>query len=367
MVVTQVQELDPYFRLAEVLDRIPNGFTKTEDGSHLKILQWIFTPEEADLASKMKLMAETVEELSTRLDIPMEGLEDKLENMVKRGQIQGLNTSTGKRYGLIPFAVGVYEEQLDRMDKELAMLVEDWFEKSKYKDLFGTEPAIFKVIPINRVIKPELEIYPYEIAEEIIKRSKSWGIRECICKKHQGLLGKFCQYPSKVCLNFAKKENAFDNSELTKAITMDKALEYLRESEEAGLIHCSMNIQSGHSYICNCCTCCCGVLRALTERDQPHAFVNSNFLMSVAEEECSGCETCVDRCQFDALEVNKDEICEVDVNRCVGCGVCAISCPEEALGLIARDSSEKTIPIATFNEWMTQKAASRNVDPSDLM
>jgi len=52
--------LDPYERLAETLDNVPNGFAKTEDGTHLKVLQWIYTPDEADITSKMKLMPETV-------------------------------------------------------------------------------------------------------------------------------------------------------------------------------------------------------------------------------------------------------------------------------------------------------------------
>ncbi|MFX0052653.1 MAG: ATP-binding protein [Candidatus Hermodarchaeota archaeon] len=360
------ETLDPYERLADTLDKIPNGYTKTEDGTHIRVLQWIYTPEEADLSSKMKLKGETAKELAVRLNIPINGLEEKLETMYAKGQIYAINSSRGRRYGLIPFVVGIYEEQLNSMDQKFAQLIEEYFDKSKYKDLFGTEPAIFKVIPINRVIKPELEIYPYEIAEEIINQSNSWGIRECVCKKQQELLHKPCKYPTKVCLNFSHKEKAFVKSRLTKTITKGEALEYLRQAEEAGLIHCTMNIQKRHQYICNCCTCCCGVLRGLTVRNQTHSFVKSNFIMTVDEELCIGCEICIDRCQFDALEV-VDDVCTVDLKKCVGCGVCAISCSEEALILVDRDPSEKTKPLKDFDDWMTQKAISRQVDQSDLL
>jgi Pyruvate/2-oxoacid:ferredoxin oxidoreductase delta subunit len=362
---SSTHELDIYRKLADLLDKIPNGFTKTEDDTHIKLLQWIYTPEEAELTCKMKLRGETVEELALRLNLPKNVLEEKLKIMHSKGQIYASKRSSGKRYGLMPYVVGVYEEQLERMDKEFATLTEEWFDKSKYADLFGTEPAIFKVIPINRVIKPELEIYPYEQAEEIINRAKSWGVRECICKKQQDLLGNKCQYPAKICLNFSSRENTFENHRLTTAITKEQALEYLRKAEESGLVHCSMNIQTGHEYICNCCTCCCGVLRALTKREQPHAFVKSNFIIAVDEDLCGSCATCLDRCQFDALTLNEDDICEVDINRCVGCGVCAIKCPEDALALIER--VEKTEPLVTFKDWMTQKAKSRQVNPSDLL
>ncbi|MHA2245021.1 MAG: ATP-binding protein [Candidatus Hodarchaeales archaeon] len=360
-------KLDPFEKLAKTLNKIPNGFTNTKDDIHLKVLKWIFTEDEADLASKMKLMGETLEELSSRLDIAIEGgLGDKLEKMVKKGQILGINTSTGRRYALMPYIVGIYEEQLDRMDQEFAQIHEDYMEKHEENGLFDTEPPIFKVIPIKRVIKTELTIYPYEIAEVLIKRSKSWGVRECVCKKQQNLLGKPCSYPTTVCLVFSRRENTFDEDELSQSITKQEALKHLKDAEKAGLIHCSMNVQTGQNYICNCCTCCCAILRNLTEWGRHFGFVKSNFQIQVDDELCEGCETCVDRCPFGALEVI-DALCEVDLTKCVGCGVCAVECPEEALSLVARHPEETSQPPETVKDWMTQKAMSRKVDPSDLL
>ncbi|MFW9955370.1 MAG: DUF362 domain-containing protein [Candidatus Thorarchaeota archaeon] len=352
-------------RLAAVLDRIPNSFTHVDDDSHIKVLQWIFTEEEADLASRMKLKGETIEEMSERLEEDSGHLEPLLKVMAEKGQIRSWNSSTGRRYALIPFAVGIYEEQLGRMDKEFARRAEDYFIKGQGKGLFDTEPAVFKVIPINRVVKAELEIKPYQIAEDMINNAKAWGLRECICKKQQELLDNKCIYPSSVCLIFAKKENVFDHDELTKAITREEALEKLRETEEAGLVHCTMNIQDGHYYICNCCTCCCNILRGVAESNQPHAFVKSDYIMSVDADLCTGCETCVERCQFDALSVPED-ICTVDIEKCIGCGVCAITCPEDALALIDR-SGERIEPPKGLMDWMTQKAMNRGIDPSDLL
>ncbi len=123
--VTTTEDIDDaYQRLAEVLDKIPNSYARVEDGTHLKILRWIFTPEEADLASRMKLRGETLEEMADRLKLNTEGMESKLETMHEKGQIRAWNSSTGRRYALIPFAVGIYEEQLGRMDKEFAQLAE---------------------------------------------------------------------------------------------------------------------------------------------------------------------------------------------------------------------------------------------------
>lgn len=359
--------MNSYEKLAAVLDTIPNGFPAVEDGTHLRILEWIFTPEEAEIASQLKLKGETIEELSKRIE-PANELEPLLDVMITKGQINSwMSKSAGARkYGLMPFAVGIYEEQLNRMDSKFAKILEDYFEHG-FKKITATEPVIFQVIPVNQSLDADLEIHPFEKAEQLIESSSSWGVRECICKKQKELIDEPCSYPTTVCLVFAQnKENAFEDSELIKPITKEESLKLLRESEDAGLVHCSYNVQSGHQYICNCCTCCCGVLRGVDQLENPREYIKTDFVMTVDADLCSGCGTCIDRCQFGALSL-PDDICVVDSNRCVGCGVCAIVCPENALELIRVETPEKPKQPDNQMDWMSQRAMSRGVDPSDLM
>jgi electron transport complex protein RnfB len=360
--------MNSYEKLAATLDKIPNGFPSTEDGIHLKILEWIFSPDEAELASHLKLSGETLEELGTRLNLPEDKLEQTLSVMITKGQINSwMSKSAGKRkYALLPFAVGIYEEQLNRMDEEFAMLLEQYFDNG-FKKVTATEPVIFKVIPVNQSVSNELEIHPYDQAEQLLESATSWGVRECICKKQRALVGEPCHYPTTVCLIFAKnKENAFDNDELTKSITKEESLKLLKQAEDAGLVHCSYNTQTGHNYICNCCTCCCGILRGINELDSPREFIKTDFVISVNTGLCTGCGTCLDRCQFGALDIPED-ICVANTKRCIGCGVCAMVCPESALELIKKEPAEKPPPPEDILDWMTQRAIARNVDPSDIL
>ncbi|TET11937.1 MAG: hypothetical protein E3J86_01555 [Candidatus Thorarchaeota archaeon] len=360
--------MNSYEKLAAVLDKIPNGYPAVPDDSHLRVLEWIFTPEEAELASQLKLTGESLDEMSTRLNRPKDELEKLLDVMHEKGQINTwMSKSAGARkYGLMPFAVGIYEEQLNRMDGEFAKILEDYI-NTGFKKITATDPVIFQVIPINQSVNAELEIHPYEQAEQIIESSASWGVRECVCKKQKSLIGEPCSYPTSVCLTFAPKtENAFANSELTKPITKEESLKLLRESEDAGLIHCTYNVQENLSYICNCCTCCCGILRGVDQLPEPREFIKTDFVMTVDADLCTGCETCVDRCQLGALSIPED-IIVVDTKRCIGCGVCAVVCPENALELTRVESPNKPKQPQNQLDWMTQRAMTRGVDPSDIM
>ncbi|MFW9795855.1 MAG: DUF362 domain-containing protein [Candidatus Thorarchaeota archaeon] len=362
--------MNPYEKLAQVLDTIPNGYPPADDGSHLKVLEWIFTPEEAALAGQLKLSGESLDEISTRLNRPKDELEKLLDVMIEKGQINSwMSKSAGARkYGLMPFAVGIYEEQLNRMDAEFAQILEQYFQnETGFKRVVATEPVIFQVVPVNQAVTTELEIHNFQQAEQLIESAASWGVRDCICRKQKSLIDERCDYPLSVCLAFApNRENAFDDDELTKSITKEESLRLLKEAEDAGLVHCTYNVQSGQTFICNCCTCCCGVLRGVDKVAEPRQYIKTDFVMTVNADLCTGCETCIDRCQFGALSIPED-IAVVNPKRCIGCGVCAVVCPEGALKIKRVETPEKPEQPTNQLDWMTQRAMSRGVDPSDIM
>ncbi len=62
-------ENDSYQRLAQVLDTIPNGYPSTDSGVELRILQKLFTPQEAELATHLHLTWETADEIAARVEL----------------------------------------------------------------------------------------------------------------------------------------------------------------------------------------------------------------------------------------------------------------------------------------------------------
>ena len=245
------------------------------------------------------------------------------------------------------------------MDEEMAQMVEEGFQVFAEKVL-SPLPSLHKVIPVEKSIPVEVQVFPYEQASALMSNAKSFAVRRCICRVQKAFVGEPCKYPEEVCLVFAPIEGHFDDDPNARVVTKEEALKILRETEEAGLIHSSSNIKEGHYYICNCCTCCCGLLRAISEFGIPTAITHSDFHTVVDAETCLGCEDCVERCQFGALAV-PDDVCEVDYARCVGCGVCVSACPADALRLERRPEGQTPPLPADNDEWMVWRAKERGI------
>ena len=355
-----------YRKLAQRLDAIPNGFPATESGVELRRLAKIFTPEEAALAGVMRLTREPAADIATRAGVDPDAAYRTLKGMARRGLIRAKKGQGQFIFGLMPFVVGIYEEQLPRMDAELAALFEQYYQETQGGAIIRDMPSVHRVVPVEEAIPFDLEIFPYEQTTELLEGAKSWGVRNCICRVQQRFVGKGCDHPVENCLMFAPVEGAFDHSEVTRAITKEDALRILHEAEEAGLVHCPGNYRDGVHYICNCGTCCCGILRGVAEFGIPTAIAHSDFHTVVDAEECIGCGDCIERCQFGALAVPED-ICVVDYAHCVGCGLCATVCPTDALCLERRPEGEVPPPPADIKEWMVQRAQERGISILDVL
>jgi Pyruvate/2-oxoacid:ferredoxin oxidoreductase delta subunit len=121
-----------------------------------------------------------------------------------------------------------------------------------------------------------------------------------------------------------------------RQISKQEALEILRESEEAGLVHCSVNRQD-LEFVCNCCADHCVILEVALAQPKPGLALNSGFEPKLDPDSCNACEECVDRCPATALAMSEDDVPQVDLDRCFGCGVCATTCPTEAFVLVAKE------------------------------
>ena len=357
---------EAYKKLAERLDALPNGFPPTSDGVELRLLARLFTAEEADLASQLRLTRETPEQIADRTGRDLAEVRTLLKGMARRGLITAGRTETGLGYGLMPFVVGIYEMQIGNLDEELARLFEAYYQQA-FADVLRVKPQVHRVIPVNESVRVDMEVRPFESAAGIIEGAQSWGVLDCICRKQKALIGKGCEHPIDVCMALSEAPNAFDGSTTVLAVSREQALETLQRAAQAGLVHSVSNNQKGLQYICNCCTCSCGILRGMAELGIANVIARSSFVNQAEATLCNGCEICLDYCQFEALSMNEAASVAVDTVRCVGCGVCVPVCPSEALGLVSRPEGEVILPPETLKDWGAQRALERGVPLSNVL
>lgn len=345
-----------YADLRMLLDTLPNGYPSTHNGVEMKILRKVFTGEEAGLFQKLRLNFETTEQISERTGIDLEYLKKILPQMSDKGQIFGIHLGTVSLYKLLPFVFGIYEFQLNRLDRDFVELFEEYIDIAFGKEFFGHKPALMKVIPVGIDVPDGSSIEPYESVAQLIENSKSWGVRDCICKKSRALEGHRCDKPMEVCFSFAPIEHAFDNAAGTRALTKEEAHGILKMAEDSGLVHMTSNMKSGHFYVCNCCKCCCHPLRQYNLH-RKNAAAKSNYIAFVDKNLCIACGTCRDRCQVNAIEI---EDCAM-VGDCIGCGLCSTTCPSGAIIMLRKKGPDAPHVPEDELKWFEERANSRGI------
>jgi len=229
---------------------------------------------------------------------------------------------------------------------------EDWRNIRDYlvdRELF-TIPRYFEICNLYEQEKLK-NITPYPGVTEIVLELRRKGIP-------LGLVTDADMYHAKRRLEKAGLSGAFDHIDDIRSITREEALEILAEADRDGLVHSTNNARDEVTYICNCCICSCGVLRGIVEYGSKTSIACSDFYATVDELSCSGCEACIDRCQFNAISMN-DSVSVVNTLNCYGCGLCITTCPEEAITLKLKSPEELVPPPATEKEWRKIKEMER--------
>jgi Na+-translocating ferredoxin:NAD+ oxidoreductase subunit B len=345
-----------YERLADALNKLPNSFPRTKSNIEITLLKKIFLPEEANLAGQLTGTAEPVAIIAQRAGLSEEETANRLKSMMSRDCVRG-SASKGL-YRLSPFVVGIYEAQLDRMDHELAHLFEEYLEQGGI-EIMRPRPAIHRVIPAQSAVKTEW-ILPYDKLLELLESCNTFRVRDCICRKQQDLEGtRKCNFPLHVELIFYKGTET-NEPPVQPFVTKEEALAVLEKTEKIGLVHTVSNVAEGVYYVCNCCGCCCGILRGITEFGIEKSVAASNYYSVIDPSKCQGCGTCIDRCHMKAISA-KNDISVVDLAKCIGCGLCVTGCPVNVARL-ERKAEEKIVePPKNFAVWEHERLVNRGL------
>jgi electron transport complex protein RnfB len=347
---------DSYERLAAALDRLANGFPRTESGVELKILRKMVSAEEAAVACVMTATPEPVGRIAERAGLPARETGQILKELARREFVRVSSTPGARGFRLAPFIVGSYEASLLRSrDAEFAQLMEEYF-RGAGRALLMAQPALHRTVPARAAVKSEW-VLPYDDVRAILQEARSFSVGDCVCRVQQELLdSRRCDFPVKTCLWFSGSEAEAREG----AISQEDALAFLDEIEKVGLVHTVSNVQEGHGYVCNCCGCCCGLLRGITEWGIDDSVAQASYYAEIDPDLCTACAVCFGRCQVNAIS-DSDGDYVVDRERCLGCGLCVTGCADGAVALRPRPPEEVVAPPPNFAAWEQQRLQDRGL------
>ena len=304
-----------------------------------RILQKLVTPEEGKLL--LELPAEPAE-LAKKSGLDEEAAQHKLQEFMERGLI--IRTSKGL-FCLARDMTQLHDANLSSAEKwvdtELLDLWRD-FRDAEWKQtmaggLGDSYVQALKVIPAWKAMErsPDLgELLPDEDIRELIRGADAVSVIPCPCRRSI----RRCDLPVNVCMHFNRGAEYAIGRGAGRRISAEESIAIAGEAEEAGLVHTwASSIPGKLTAICNCCRDCCDIFAIGMEVGNVEQILQkSRFRAEVDQDLCTGCQDCVERCFFEAIEMkdsppSKKLKATIEEGKCFGCGLCAIVCEPEAI------------------------------------
>jgi len=350
---------DIYKRLAKHLSSLGMGYPEKEE--LLEILKENFTPLEAEVALAIPtrvipLEPVSVATISPPRNISREELETILSNLAQRGLLFSKRMKDGTMgYALQQFGYGFpqtfFWKGVDTPNaKKMAELVAKYSGKEQMQEAYGnTKTKAFRYVPATPSFEPESHaVFPFEMMEKVIDKVNVIALVHCPCRSTAHLIGKKrCDHLLENCIKYDELAEYLIEKGIGREITKKEALDVIRKSEEAGLVHLVDNAREGVKHTCNCCGCCCWSVGTIRRKRIPRdVLMATYFLRETDKERCTGCGACVEICPVQVIKMEGD-FPVIDKEWCIGCGVCAVPCPVSAVKLVRKSNA---IPPKDFQE-----------------
>ena len=304
-----------------------------------KLLKRLMDKEEAEIVTLLPCSAP---ELAQKLGKSEEEVNNRLRGLFEKGVI--FMTSRGYQFARDIFQLHDATACDVRPDKvwgrELLDLWEDFCQAEWYADWAKFVQTwmmpLWRVIPARKTVSKGTKLLPSEDVEAILDKATRFALANCSCRR----IATRCDSPVEVCLQVNRAAEYAITRGTGRELTRDEAMKVMDAAEEAGLIHSVYNSSAVTNVICNCCSDCCVFYYPLAKYDVLEKGVaKSRFQAEVDKATCDGCQTCVERCPFEAVDMvkirgEKKLKAQIGSEKCFGCGVCAVGCESGAIKLV---------------------------------
>jgi len=313
-----------YRRLQRHIDNMPVGFPATESGVELRLLQHLFTPEEAALALHLSALPEPLEKIHSRAKkdgISQEALRKGLNRLAAKGAIHKTKIDGKPHYSKLMLAIGMFEFQVNRLTKEFHRDILQYMDEGFAEAALTIKTPQMRTIPISEEVIPERSIGTYDSARELVEGSAGpFGVLNCVCRQGMDLLEEPCRQTDirETCLVLGEFARAAVRSGAARELQREEMLGLLERADAEGMVLQPQNTQNPE-FICCCCGCCCAVLATAKKLPRPAEYFATHY-----------------RAVVDVDITYLDGTPSIDDSLCIGCGLCVSTCSGGAIHLVLR-------------------------------
>ena len=309
--------------LMKVATEMCSGELKIDrDAPEYKVLDYLMTDDELALLSQMKIVTPyTAGALARKTGFSVEKARKLLEGMADKAYFLDIKIPkiNKKLYLLVPFAPGLFEFQLTRVngfaDKnpEVARL----FRLHGFESYFDVGPAnpmgvgIMRVIPVEKALPADTKKLTMERISTLMDTTVGghFCLVPCQCRRVRRIMGEGTgDLEDGMCLYMGLLADSMLRHGRGIRVTKEEAYAHLQRCEDLGCVHQITTLESGITFaICNCNPKSCMAIGGATYIGAPN-MVRSNFVSEIDTEKCVACGQCVEICANNALRLGQ-KIC----------------------------------------------------------
>jgi Pyruvate/2-oxoacid:ferredoxin oxidoreductase delta subunit len=309
-----------------------------------RILKLLMTPLQAQLVARLPAPPE---ELAQQLNLGVEEVKKEIDHLFIKGVVipRDFVTREGARFCRNVLQLHDATEADNRSDETVGAELRDAWEDfcqqewyaSKAQEYAQQEQPQERVLPAYRAIQDIPGISPYDDVREILKAASLIAVVPCSCRRQARKKDSIIES----CFQFGRSAEYAIARGSGRKLSYEEALAVVDRAEEDGQVHMWRNWRTlTYGLMCNCTADACVAWTPLVLHQVPigKRAARSRFQAVVDQGLCDGCQVCIDRCQFDAIDMEKPAGSRkykavIDAERCWGCGVCVLGCPPRALSL----------------------------------